>query len=361
MQNTSNSPVASMMQGFLKMIEKATVVKAAISVPWDKENLHILVAFYPEGRLPATLVVGRLQQCGSGWLANKAVMGESLLEGKVAFEEVWSESLGTQAEAMAWCTDGLIARGEAMVDKGLEMVEEGLAQMMNSMPPAPCLRLEMGAFRLIVADPPWKFDDSLPKGENKPKRGAEQQYPVLSVDALCDLPVEAVVAPEAMLGLWCPGALIANGLRVMDAWGFVHKQIWPWIKTSKASEIPEDDGELPYVVKKGLYCPGRMAFGMGRYGRGCSEVALVGARGRVQPLVVARNVRAIVFGPVLRHSAKPEQFQDKLERILPEGLKLELFARRDRKPWVCVGDEAPATIGEDIRASMRWLARAVKS
>jgi len=135
MQNTSNSPVASMMQGFLKMIEKATVVKAAIEVPWDEENLHILVAFYPEGRLPATLVVGRLQPCASGWLANKAVMGESLLEGKVAFEEVWSEPLGTQAEAMAWCTDGLIARGEAMVDKGLEMVEEGLAQMMNSMPP----------------------------------------------------------------------------------------------------------------------------------------------------------------------------------------------------------------------------------
>ena len=219
----------------------------------------------------------------------------------------------------------------------------------------------MGRFRLIVADPPWLFADSLPKGENKPKRGAAQQYAVLGVDALCALPVSEVAAADALLALWCPGALLADGLKVMEAWGFTHKQVWPWLKVSKKCVIPEDDGELPYNLKKEVVHPGRMAFGMGRLGRGCSEVALVGSRGKIQQHVKARNVRGVVFGPVSKHSAKPEQLQDKLERIIPGGLRLELFARRDRTPWICVGDEAPATIGEDIRDSMRWLARAVQT
>jgi N6-adenosine-specific RNA methylase IME4 len=33
--------------------------------------------------------------------------------------------------------------------------------------------------------------------------------------------------------------------------------------------------------------------------------------------------------------------------------KIEMFARRDRPGWVCIGNQAPATINKDIRESIK--------
>ena len=35
--------------------------------------------------------------------------------------------------------------------------------------------------------------------------------------------------------------------------------------------------------------------------------------------------------------------------------KIELFARRDRPGWKCIGNENPSTIGQDIRDSLEIL------
>jgi len=61
----------------------------------------------------------------------------------------------------------------------------------------------------------------------------------------------------------------------------------------------------------------------------------------------------VSFAPNLRHSAKPEDLQDSLDIMFPKGNKLELFARRIRKDWVCLGDEI--CNGEDIRVSLAKL------
>ena len=52
----------------------------------------------------------------------------------------------------------------------------------------------------------------------------------------------------------------------------------------------------------------------------------------------------------LAHSQKPEAFQDHVEKCFP-GPYLELFARRVRPGWTCLGDECPGD-ERDIRDSL---------
>ncbi len=183
-------------------------------------------------------------------------------------------------------------------------------------------------FPVIVADPPWEFTDRL--SMSKVKRGSASFYPVLDVGELERL--EIPIIRDQVLALWCPSALIQDGLDVMNAWGFRFKQVVTWVKTSK-------DG-------KGL------AFGMGHHFRNCTEHALIGVRGKVTPR--RRNVRNVIQWPALPHSSKPEILQDLLEEMYLGGERegLELFARRVRPGWHCLGNEID---GRDIRDVLRDL------
>lgn len=199
-------------------------------------------------------------------------------------------------------------------------------------------------YRVIVADPPWTFGDKLEMSEVK--RGADAQYGgrTLSTADLCDLPVGKIADDDAVLVLWFPDSLLADALRVAGAWSFRQTQVWTWVKTGK------DERRLdPEAVPNDL----AMGFGMGRIARNCCEHALVGVRGSPYKHLRDRATRNVFLHLALPHSTKPETVQDALDRMFPDGHRLELFARRQRfgtLPWSCWGDEAPATKGLDIRA-----------
>ena len=204
-------------------------------------------------------------------------------------------------------------------------------------------------YRVIVADPPWTFEDGLPSGEGKPRRGAVQQYPLLTLECLRSLPVADMAAPDgALLALWTPATLLTEGLAVLDAWGFAFKQVWVWVKLTPRSTAPSNPGAMPAI-------PGTLHFGMGRLARASKELVLVGTRGRYAGIVGSRSERDVFFAPVGAHSVKPEALQDMIERLIPEGPYLELFARRDRLGWRCVGFDAPETPGEDMGVSLARL------
>lgn len=187
------------------------------------------------------------------------------------------------------------------------------------------------AFSVIVADPPWRFNDRLAMSTTR--RGAEAHYATMSAEHVAGLCVSRVAAKDCLLALWTPSALLRDGLAVVEAWGFTPKTLTVWAKTRR-------DGT-------------GLAFGMGWLFRGCCEIALIGTKGAPKP--ASRSERNVVMSPKLRHSAKPEGLQDSLERMFPASQKLELFARRARPGWTCVGNECPPTLGEDIRDSLRAL------
>src|SRR5262245_45254133 len=167
----------------------------------------------------------------------------------------------------------------------------------------------MGAIVTLLADPPWRFGDSLPG----PKRGAAKNYATMSTDDLCRL-VLPDVAADARLFLWRVASMQEEALRVMRAWGFVPKAEVVW-------------------VKKTVH--GKRHFGMGRTVRMEHEVCLIGARGR--PPLLSRSVRSVFEAPYTKHSGKPDAFYDIVESLSP-GPYCELFAERRRAGWQSIGN-----------------------
>jgi len=201
-------------------------------------------------------------------------------------------------------------------------------------------------FGIIAADPPWTFGDGL--SMSRVKRGASANYRTMDAWEIAALEVRAVAAEDAVLALWYPPSMPLEAVVVARAWGFEPKQTWTWVKTGQTARtldpdpVPED---LP------------LAFGMGRLARNCAEPLLVCTRGKPYRHLRDRAVRSVFLAPAGAHSVKPEIVQDALDRMFPDSRKLEMFARRRRTAgkWLCVGNEAPATEGQDIRETLAFL------
>lgn len=184
-----------------------------------------------------------------------------------------------------------------------------------------------GGWRCVVADPPWSFKDRgsriAPDADVRRARrgGVVRIYSTMPLTWIAGLPVASIVARAAHLYLWCPSALLAEGLVVVRAWGFTLKTTLVWNKVTSG---------------------GRPAFGAGHYYRGAHELVLFGVRGRCPAL--SRSERTRFEGVVGEHSRKPEVLQDMAERVSP-GPRLELFARRQRPAWTCWGNQLPAELG----------------
>ena len=182
-------------------------------------------------------------------------------------------------------------------------------------------------FQVICADPPWSFNDKLTMSTTR--RGSQSHYPVLGIDAIKQLRVSELADDPAILALWCPSSLLDEGIDIVRAWGFSFKQtvVWP-----------------------------KKRIGMGHLFRNQHELALIGTRGKYSSIVRNRGQSTLLPTESLRHSQKPESLQDRLELML-DGSKLELFARRYRSGWTCLGNELPETMGVDIRDTITWLLR----
>lgn len=179
---------------------------------------------------------------------------------------------------------------------------------------------------MVVADPAWKFGDKLPGNG----RGAEKHYRVMTTDEICMLELPPI-ADDAILFLWRVAGMQEDALAVMHMWGFDLKSELVWIKTKNGiviedwTKVKEED----------------LAFGMGRYTRHCHEVCLIGTRGKAASKVMKdHSVRSVFFAEREEHSKKPDKFFELVEKMTGgEGPYVELFSRRQRAGWVCIGDE----------------------
>ena len=77
-------------------------------------------------------------------------------------------------------------------------------------------------FATLLADPPWRFTNKTGKVAPEHKRLA--RYGTMTLPEIMALPVEQLAAPTAHLYLWCPNALLPDGIAVMKAWGLSRRQ-----------------------------------------------------------------------------------------------------------------------------------------
>lgn len=201
-------------------------------------------------------------------------------------------------------------------------------------------------YNVILADPPVPFETWGKRPGGIDSRAAAAHYNVMTWDDLNGLGplIRAVAAPDSVLFLWLCQPLLIETLTMAQAWGWSYKtKAFSWCKTT-------GNGVSFFV-------------GMGYWTRANTEDVLLFTRGnpRRDRNDVAQLLATLddtpydtpaILSPVARHSQKPEAIQDRIERLL-DGPYLELFARRARPGWTCLGNEVD---GLDIRDSLARLA-----
>ena len=196
----------------------------------------------------------------------------------------------------------------------------------SSSPAADLLAFARGKqYATVLADPPWRFQNKT--GKIAPEHRRLTRYGTLSLDEIKELPVSNVAADTSHLYLWVPNALLAEGLAVMQAWGFTYKSNIVWHK------IRKDGGP-----------DGR---GVGFYFRNVTELVLFGVRGKnARTLPAGRSQVNFLATRKREHSRKPDELYPIIEAC-SRGPYLELFARGERKNWKSWGNQADANYRPD--------------
>lgn len=173
-----------------------------------------------------------------------------------------------------------------------------------------------GQYSTLLADPPWQFQNRT--GKVAPEHRRLLRYPTMELKEIMELPVGRLAAARSHLYLWVPNALLQEGLRVMEAWGFTYKSNIVWYKVRK-------DG-------------GPDGRGVGFYFRNVTELLLFGVRGSMRTLQPGRRQVNLLATRKREHSRKPDEIYHLIESCSP-GPYLEIFARFRRKGWQQWGNE----------------------
>jgi N6-adenosine-specific RNA methylase IME4 len=173
-----------------------------------------------------------------------------------------------------------------------------------------------GTFSTILVDPPWRFQNRT--GKMAPEHRRLRRYRTMDVAEIQALPVARYARDKSHLYLWCPNALLEDGLSILKAWGFTYKTNLVWLK------IRKDGGP-----------DGR---GVGFYFRNVTELLLFGVRGKLRTLAPGRRQVNVIARQKREHSRKPDEQYALIEQCSP-GPFLELFARERAPGWTSWGDE----------------------
>lgn len=82
------------------------------------------------------------------------------------------------------------------------------------------------------------------------------------------------------------------------------------------------------------------------------ELVLLGTRGK--PKRINNSVPNLVIYPRGRHSRKPDEIHYRIEKLMGDLPRVELFARRSQPGWVTIGNEID---GQDISDGLRLVAK----
>lgn len=180
-----------------------------------------------------------------------------------------------------------------------------------------CEFVDSNKYGTILADPPWRFSNRT--GKMAPEHKRLSRYGTMTLDDIAGLPIHRITKETCHLYLWVPNALIADGMRVLESWGFTYKTNLIWYKVRK------DGG------------PDRR--GVGFYFRNVTEMILFGVKGpNARTLQPGRTQPNIIISRKREHSRKPDEQYELIEQC-SKGPYLELFARNKRKGWSQWGDE----------------------
>lgn len=184
-------------------------------------------------------------------------------------------------------------------------------------------------YKILYADPAWKFSNKNTGGSMD--SGAANKYPVMTLDAICKLPVTSIADNDAALFMWWVASMPEEALQVVKSWGFTLKTMtgFSWIKLTKKKLLP--------------------FFGMGFWSRQGLENCLIAVRGDIKR--ADASVRAVFSAPVEEHSKKPDLVRNRIVTLMGDLPRIELFAREQTPGWDVWGNEVTNSINLEVRRS----------
>ena len=178
-------------------------------------------------------------------------------------------------------------------------------------------------FDVIYADPPWDYNGKLQfdKSSTDAERidlsrkifisSAAFKYPTLKTKELMKLPVQDIAKDDCLLFMWTSNPHLAQAIELGGTWGFEYKTV-------------------AFVWDKMNHNPGQ-------YTLSNCELCLVFKRGRIPKPRGVRNVKQLVRSPRKKHSEKPVEVIQAIEKMFPSHERIELFARKKAIGWSAWG------------------------
>lgn len=172
-------------------------------------------------------------------------------------------------------------------------------------------------YNIIYADPPWKYEQKRLQGS------AEKHYTTMSIQDICNLPVNRITDLNSILFLWVTFPQLESAFRVINSWGFKYKTVaFVWVKQNKKSKT--------------------LFFGLGFWTRGNAEICLLATKGK--PKRKSNKISQLIITPIEKHSKKPDIVRDKIIELVGDLPRIELFARQKTEGWDIWGNEVENTI-----------------
>jgi N6-adenosine-specific RNA methylase IME4 len=173
-----------------------------------------------------------------------------------------------------------------------------------------------GKYRVIYADPPWEYPREQHSREEQ-ETTLSSHYQSLSLEKLCAMPVKDIAQDDAVLFLWTTSPKLEESFEVIKAWGFTYKTSMVWDK---------------------------IKHNVGYYVSVRHEFLLISTRGSCTPDVpdLHDSVVSIERG---EHSEKPDYFRELIDKMYPDGRRIELFARKPSQGWEVYGNDERLAVG----------------
>ena len=196
-----------------------------------------------------------------------------------------------------------LKQGELTINKAYNYIKRQEIKEQNKEIPPP-----KGKYRIIYADPPWCYGD---KRDGK-TTGAEDHYPSMTIQELCELSIKELAEENAVLFLWVTSPLLEECFEVIKAWGFKYKTSFVWDKVKH---------------------------NMGHYNSVRHEFLLICTRGSCLPDNPKLFDSVVTVERSNKHSEKPEEFRKMIDELYQYGNKIELFSRKKVEGWDAWGNQ----------------------
>ena len=179
------------------------------------------------------------------------------------------------------------------------------------------MKLPNKKYNIIYADPPWRYYNYK---DDTASRWVGNQYPLMAVEDICNLPVAEIADDNCILFLWTTAPTFPDAFKVIKAWGFQYKtKAFCWVKQNKKTPS--------------------LFWGMGYWTRSNTEDVLLAVKGKNKR--INAGIHQVIISPVSNHSQKPAIVRNRIVQLCGNLPRIELFARQTVEGWDAWGKDAP--------------------